>query len=121
MQELVPVKVGKSIQHGKGIVLWRTILSLKRLLPPNECLVLRRESADSPENRRLEVIPVIAEILSPEKDREFHLIVDDLAILFRQVADEIVEDGSEVVQDFANLEAAHWPSESCSRARTRNL
>lgn len=109
MQELVTVEVGQTIEPPQGVIVRRPVLPLKRLLPLNECLMLRRQAVNSVQYPTAQSAGLgITKMISVGEDGELPLVIDDLAILFSQVADEMVEGRANLIQGLPDIDTAEW-------------
>lgn len=108
VNRLVPVVIRQTIQQPDGIELRRTILSVKRLLPLNSCLVFKRQFPDSLLDGIGVSTSVPPEVFFPEKNRELGVVLNRLAVLFGQPARQIIKGGAELVKGLSGMDAPFW-------------
>ena len=99
VNELVPVIVRQFVENREGIILGLPVPSLKRLFVLNNCVVFRRDQANSIlDGGRELAADGISKVVSVKKNRPLDVLIDDLIVASRKLAGQIVESGSLVVE-----------------------
>lgn len=101
MQIPVSVVVGQTVEGPERVVLGDSVLSLKRLLPLDLCLVGEGHAANALSDGLREGI-ALSEPFTLQEDGKINTAMDRLAVIFRQLAGEMIEGRPELVEGLSD-------------------
>lgn len=108
VDELVTVIIRQTIEQPERVIHRRSVRSIKRLLPLNDCLVFRRYESDAPTDALGQRAVGVSEVTPFKEDREFDLLINDLAVLFSEPTRKVIKGGAKLVKGLASIDAPQW-------------